>query len=288
MPEPSKPRRSFLRMPLRHGLLRAIGSAGETFLPVLERYTWVVPVSVLLSLLASALEGFGIGLLIPLLTEFLGATAGPATGVMLLFSHVSAVFPPAWRIVGVATCIFGAILVKAALQTLYWVIVASVDGKAGHDIRAALSQQLLSLGYSFFLRQDPVRLVTIVSTESWRASDAIRLAFSITASAGAVVVFVGLLFAVSWKLSLLVVAGVLLIRLAQVRFARRLEHLSDRVATTNRELTARMMTIIEAMRLIRIFGQQAREQTRFTPGFRRRQEGALGRGALRIRHRTPV
>ena len=264
MPEPSKPRRSFLRMPLRHGLLRAIGSAGETFLPVLERYTWVVPVSVLLSLLASALEGFGIGLLIPLLTEFLGATAGPATGVMLLFSHVSAVFPPAWRIVGVATCIFGAILVKAALQTLYWVIVASVDGKAGHDIRAALSQQLLSLGYSFFLRQDPVRLVTIVSTESWRASDAIRLAFSITASAGAVVVFVGLLFAVSWKLSLLVVAGVLLIRLAQVRFARRLEHLSDRVATTNRELTARMMTIIEAMRLIRIFGQQAREQTRFT------------------------
>jgi ABC-type multidrug transport system fused ATPase/permease subunit len=166
--------------------------------------------------------------------------------------------------VGVAACIFGAILVKAALQTLYWVIVAWVDGRAGHDIRAALSQQLLSLGYSFFLRQDPIRLVTIVSTESWRASDAIRLAFSITASAGAIVVFVGLLFAVSWKLSLLVVAGVLSIRLAQVGFARRLERLSDRVATTNRELTARMMMIIEAMRLIRIFGQQAREQTRFT------------------------
>ena len=264
MPEPSEPNRSFLRMLLRHGLLRAIGSAGEAFLPVLERYTWVVPVSALLSLLASALEGFGIGLLIPLLTEFLGATAGPATGVMLLFAQVSAVFPPAWRIVGVAACIFGAILVKAALQTLYWVIVAWVDGRAGHDIRAALSQQLLSLGYSFFLRQDPIRLVTIVSTESWRASDAIRLAFSITASAGAIVVFVGLLFAVSWKLSLLVVAGVLSIRLAQVGFARRLERLSDRVATTNRELTARMMMIIEAMRLIRIFGQQAREQTRFT------------------------
>ena len=72
--------------------------------------------------------------------------------------------------------------------------------------------------------------MTIVSTESWRASDAIRLAFSIAASAGAVVAFVGLLFAMSWKLSLLVVAGVLLIRLAQVRFARRLERLSDRVA----------------------------------------------------------
>ena len=264
MPEPPRePTRSFPRMLLRHGLLRAIGSAGEAFLPVLERYTWLVPASVLLSLLGSALEGFGIGLLIPLLTEMLGATAGPATGVMGLFARISAAFPPAWRIAGVAACIFGAILAKAVFQTLYWVIVAWVDGRAGHDIRAALSKQLLSLGYSFFLRQDPIRLVTIVSTESWRASDAIRLAFSITASAGAVVVFAGLLFAVSWKLSLVVVAGVLLIRLAQVGFARRLERLSDRVATTNRELAARMMMIIEAMRLIRIFGQQAREQTRF-------------------------
>ena len=66
---------------------------------------------------------------------------------MRLFANVSALFPPAWRVVGVAACIFAAILVKAALQTLYWVIVAWVDGKAAHDIRAALSQQLLSLGY---------------------------------------------------------------------------------------------------------------------------------------------
>ena len=264
MLEPSEPNRGPIRMLLRHGLLLAMGSAGRLFLPVLERYTWVVPLSALLSLLASVLEGFGIGLLIPLLTELLGPTAGPATGVMRLFAHVSALFPPAWRVVGVAACIFAAILVKAALQTLYWVIVAWVDGKAAHDIRAALSQQLLSLGYSFFLRHDPIRLVTIVATESWRASDAIRLAFSIAASAGAVAAFAGLLFAMSWKLALLVVAGVLLIRLAQLRFARRLERLSDRVATVNRELTARMMTVIESMRLIRIFGQQAREQARFT------------------------
>jgi ATP-binding cassette, subfamily B, bacterial MsbA len=245
MPEPPRePNRSLLRMLLRRGLLIAIGPAGEAFLPVLERYTWLVPVLALLSLLGSALEGLGIGLLIPLLTEILGATAAPASGMTGLFARVAAAFPPAWRIAGVAVCIFGAILAKAGFQTLYWVLVAWVDGRAGHDIRTTLSQQLLSLGYSFFLGQDPIRLVTIVSTESWRASDAIRLAFSITASAGAVAVFVGLLFAVSWKLSLLVVIGVLLIRLAQGRFARRLERLSDRVAITNRELVARMMTII--------------------------------------------
>jgi ATP-binding cassette, subfamily B, bacterial MsbA len=264
MPEPPRePSRSFLRGLLRNGLLRAVGSVGEAFLPVLERYTWLVPVSAVLSLLGSGLEGLGIGLLIPLFAEILGSSSGPAAGVTGLFAHISGAFPPSWRIVGVAVCIFGAILLKAALQTLYWVIVAWVDGRAGHDIRVALSKQLLSLGYSFFLREDPIRLVTIVSTESWRASDAIRLAFSITASAGAVLVFAVLLFAVSWKLSLVVAVGVLLIRLAQLGLARRLERFSERVATTNRELAARMMTIIEAMRLIRIFGQQEREQARF-------------------------
>ena len=249
---------------LRIGLARAIGPVGEVFLPILERYTWFIPVSVLLSLIGSALEGLGIGLLIPLLTEVLGPSNGSsARGVSGVFAHISAVFPAEWRIVGVGACIFGLILVKAAFQTLYWIIVAWVDGRAGHDIRGALSKQLLSLGYSFFLGQDPIRLVTIVSTESWRASDAIRLAFSITASAGAVLVFGGFLLMVSWKLSLLVAVGVFLIRSAQVKFARRLEQLSDHVAVTNRELAARMMTVIEAMRLIRIFGQQAREQTRF-------------------------
>ncbi len=248
---------------LRQALARAVGTVGEAFVPILERYVWFVPVSAMLSLLSSALEGLGIGLLIPLLTEVLGDASGKARTSIPVVAEISGLFPAEWRLLGVAGIIFGLVLVKAGLQTLYWVIVALVDGKAGHEIRAALSQRLLSLGYSFFLNHDPSRLVTIVSTESWRASDAIRLAFSITASAGAVVVFAAFLLTVSWKLALCVGTGVLAIRLAQVAFARRLELLSDRITTTNNTLASRMLTVIDAMRLIRIFGQQEREQARF-------------------------
>lgn len=237
---------------------------GDALVPVFERYVWFIPASAVLSLASTALEGFGIGLLIPLLTELLGGTSPvTATGVAKAFADISGIFPAEWRVLGVAGCILGLILLKAGIQTLHWILVAWVDGRAGHDIRAALSARLLAVGYSFFLGQDPIRLVNIVSTESWRASDAIRMAFSITASAGAALVFSAFLFAVSWKLALFVGCGVLLIRFAQVKFARRLEHLSDLITTTNRELAARMMTVIEAMRLIRIFGQQQREHKRF-------------------------
>lgn len=236
---------------------------GEDFVPILERYVWFIPASAFLSLLSSTLEGLGIGLLIPLLTELLGDSAPASGGPAALLQRVSAFFPPAQRTLGVAACIFALILLKAGILTLYWTIVAWVDGKAGHEIRAALSQRLLSLDYAFFLRHAPARLVTIVSTESWRASDAIRLAFTITASAGAVVVFSAFLFAVSWQLAVLVVLGVLAIRTAQLMFSRRLARLSDRVAATNQELASRMLTVIDAMRLIRVFGQQNREQARF-------------------------
>ena len=233
-------------------------------MPVFERYIWFIPASVVLSLVSSVLEGFGIGLLIPLLTELLGGTSSmPATGVARAFAEVSEIFVPEWRVLGVAGCMLGLILAKAVFQTLHWILVAWVDGRLGHDIRAALSERLLSVGYSFFLGQSPTRLVNIVSTESWRASDAIRMAFSIAAAGGAAVVFSGFLLAVSWKLALFVGFGVLLIRTAQVKLARRLERLSELITATNRELAARMMTVIDAMRLIRVFGQQRREQQRF-------------------------
>jgi len=261
---------------LRRALSRAIGPVGESLVPILERHIWFVPTSAVLSLLSSTLEGMGIGLLMPLLSEVLsGASTTPPAGMLGTFSLISRVFPPDTRVLGVAGCMFALIVVKAALQTTYWVIVASVDGRAGHDIRIALSDRLLSLGFSFFLRQDPTRLVNIVSSESWRASDAVRLAFSITASACAVTAFAALLLAVSWQLTLLVLVGVLSIRLAQLAFSRRLESLSDRVTTTNQELASRMLRIIDAMRLIRIFGQQRLEQRRFTEASERVRRALL-------------
>ena len=51
-----------------------------------------------------------------------------------------------------------------------------IAGRAGNDIRAALSLQLLTVGFPFFLSEDRPRLLNIMATESWRVSDALRRA----------------------------------------------------------------------------------------------------------------
>jgi len=242
-----------------------IGSANSPLRPILRRYVWSVPLVAVLGLVSSALEGLGIGLLVPLLSTLLdGDQPIAATGFMATLAEFANMFGAQTRLFAIAGAIFVLVLFKAIIQTVNWTFIAWIDGRAGHDIRQGLAKRLLQLGYPFYLDHDPARLVTIVSIEAWKASDAIRLVFSIAAAAAAIIVFSLLLGFVSWRLFLLVAIGVVLIRFAQAIYVRSLRSLSDRVSAANRGLSERMLQIIEAMRLIRIFGQEARELTSFS------------------------
>jgi subfamily B ATP-binding cassette protein MsbA len=232
--------------------------------PILGRYAWSVPVVAVLGFLSSGLEGLGIGLLIPLLNGLLqGGGASTGSGVLSVVTGFAQLFDPGIRLVAVATCILVLVLLKGVVQTINWTFVAWIDGRAGDDIRRALAARLLELGYPFYLDHDPARLVTIVSIEAWKASDAIKLIFSIAAASAAITVFALMLAFTNWKLFLLVALGVVVIRFLQAIYARHLRALSERVSQANRGLAERMLQIIEAMRLIRIFGQEPREQAYF-------------------------
>ena len=60
-----------LKAYLQRLLTQDFGTIGSPLVPILERYIWCLPVSTALGFLASTLEGLGIGLLIPLVTELL-------------------------------------------------------------------------------------------------------------------------------------------------------------------------------------------------------------------------
>jgi subfamily B ATP-binding cassette protein MsbA len=250
--------------PMRRFNLLNLGMSKRPLGPILGRYAWTVPAVAVLGFVSSGLEGLGIGMLIPLLNSLLGeGETSSITGALSIVGKFAQLFDPGIRLFAVAATIFALVVLKGVVQTLNGTFIAWVDGRAGHDIRRALARRLLELGYPFYLDHDPARLVTIVSIEAWKASDAIRLIFSIAAASAAVAVFALLLAFVSWKLFLLVAAGVVLIRFLQAIYAHHLKALSERVTHANRGLAERMLQIIDAIRLIRIFGQEAREEAYF-------------------------
>jgi len=214
--------------------------------------------------LSSALEGVGISLLVPLLATMMpGGNLAGIPGPLARVANLAAAFDVQQRLLLICGGIFALILLKAGVQSLNATFLAWVDTRIGHEVRSALSHRLLMVGYPFFLDHDPGRLVTIISTDSWRVSEAVRLAFSLLIGATALVVFGVLMALVSWKLLVGVALGTGLVRVLQISLVRHLHAVSERFAQANAVLANRMLLAIDAMRLIRLFGQEDREQRQF-------------------------
>jgi ABC-type multidrug transport system fused ATPase/permease subunit len=230
---------------------------------VLHRYSWTLPVVAGLELAAGALEGAGIGLLIPLISTLTGSDQQPQSGLLGRLDAYASIFGESAKLFVVTGTILALIFLKCVLQMLNRTFIAWADGKISHDIRRTLATQLLSVGYPFFVREEPGRLLNIVANEVWNAAEAIRAAYNLIAAAAAVLTFAIFLLVISWQMSLAVAVGVLLIRSLRQGFTSRISRTSEQTIAANNALAARMISMLSIVRLVRIFGQEKRERARF-------------------------
>ncbi len=213
---------------------------------------------------AGLLEGAGIGLLIPFLSSFSSAPSAPAQGRLLgWLQNIAGAHSREQRLALVAVFILACIVLRCCIAAVQAVLTAWLYGRVGHQIRCALSERLHNAPYTFFLSQKESRLVNILTEESWRVTEAVRVVLTRLASTAVVLAFGALLFLVSWRLSLVVLLGALIPRLFQRKIKARLRAKSQHVVGTNEKLLTQMLFSIFGARLIRIFHTQRLERTRF-------------------------
>ena len=231
---------------------------------IIGGYGGYLPLIAVLGLVASLLESLGIGLLIPLLTLL---TAGPEPAGMPAPVHqVLAVvrsYPAGTQVSAIGIAVLSLVIVRGLVQTGNVTLMSWVNGRIGRDMRNALSSRILNVEYDFFLKHDGTRLVQIISTDSWLVSEAIYAMLSILPAVLGLFVFGAFLAWLDWRLFLLVLAGTGIIRGLLYLVEKRLKRLSFEVTESNQALGTRMYGLVAAMRVIRIFGQQEREQARF-------------------------
>lgn len=224
----------------------------------------LVAVVVVLGLSSAVLEGTGIGLIIPMLGIIAGdKDPSGLAGLSAAFQQVGAGLDDRTRLIVIAGAILGLIILKNVLAFTNAVLTNFIYGKAGHAIRSSLAGQLLTIGYPFFLQQSPGRLLNIISTESWRASDAIQSVLASIVYASAAVILLAFLLLLSWQMTLGVALGLVLIQAIHAALSATLKALSRNVTSFNSELAARMLHLVHAGRLIRAFGQEQREKAFF-------------------------
>ncbi|WP_287137530.1 ABC transporter ATP-binding protein [Mesorhizobium sp.] len=224
----------------------------------------LLPAVVMLGLASAALEGFGIGLIIPLLGIIMGQ--GDQTGMAgfsAVFQHFGSNLSERDRLIVISVALLGSIVLKNVFAFANTLLTTFIYGKASHSIRSALSEQLLRVGYPFFLQQSPGRLLNIISNESWRASDAIQIMLTAIVSASAAIILLAFLLLLSWQMTLLVTLGLVVVQIAHAVLSANLKAPSRSVASRNSDLASQMLHLVHAGRLIRIFGQESREKATF-------------------------
>ena len=135
-------------------LRRAGGRRESPLADIRRRILPFVPVVAALGLLASLLEGAGIGLFVPLLALMLDETAStnlpePLRAAANLFSGTSL----QERTILFGAAILGLILLKNIVAAVNECLLISLRARIGRDLRNGLARSLLSVDYPFFLRQ---------------------------------------------------------------------------------------------------------------------------------------
>ncbi|WEX75777.1 ABC transporter ATP-binding protein/permease [Sinorhizobium numidicum] len=230
----------------------------------LGRQLRLIPAVVVLGLASAALEGAGIGLIIPMLGIIAGnGDAGGLGGISAIFQQVGSGLDDGERLLAITAAVLVLITLKNVLAFANTVLTTFIYGKASHSVRSALSDQLLRIGYPFFMQQNPGRLLNIISNESWRASDAIQTVLAAIVNASAAVILLAFLLLLSWQMTLFVALGLILVQVAHAALSATLKGPSRSVTSFNSELAARMLHLVHAGRLIRVFGQEGREKAAF-------------------------
>lgn len=232
--------------------------------PIARLHAWSTPFVVILGTVASLLEGFGIGMLIPMLASMMGDTTPARLPAPIRFlSDLAARMVPQSPVLAIGAAMIALIAVKSAFQVANAALISRVETQAGHDTRMLIVRRLLSLDYAFFIGSDPARVTKILTTDVWYGLEVVRCGFMAMVGTAAVCVTALLLVWIDWRMFLIVVLGVLLIRTIHGMLERRVGRLGAEMIATNERLYSAMLLILGSVRPIRLFQQEAREEARF-------------------------
>ena len=228
-------------------------------------YPWAIPVLVLLGLAASLAEGLGIGLMIPLLDQMLQSSAeaessGPLAEVL---RTIASFVGGDHALLVLSVLIIGLVALKTLIMAVDAMVSTSLIARAMRDLRLALCEQLLSVGYEYFSRVPQGKLVNLMDSQTYRASEALRALTVLIGSLSMMVVFGVLLLMLSWQLTAVVVLLVVPVSLVVRMLAVRAHAWGDDLVSSYSDLAERVLELLVSMRTIRIFNREAMEARRF-------------------------
>ena len=231
-------------------------------LPLLGVNRYVLACIVLLSLVASGLEGFGFALFIPLIEVVAGGgkAVGPFPGVL---DALQSRLPAGWHVPLIAGFIVAAIALKNALGYMNAGMCSYLNGRAAARLRSRLYAAILSASFESLDKAGLGRIANALLTETWRNSRALDIVFACIVDACAVLVLGGMLILISWQMTLLLVPVLCVIGVLVLTLTRSARHIGEKALERNIAFGSRAWDGLAGLRTVRAFGREAYELAEF-------------------------
>ena len=228
--------------------------------PILRLRWWMLALLILLGLAAALSEGFSISLIIPLLSS---GTEGAQQNTKYWFLRLFSGFSGEQRVMIISICFLAGVALKNVLSYAYGMFSLWLNAAMSHRIRSGILDQVLNLSQLHLDSQESGKLINTLGTETWRMASALSTLAEMLINLCMVLIFGGLLLAISLKLTLICAVFFLFVSLVTMIIGRRVKRLGGEAVEANQVFAHRMLEIFNGLRVIRLFGRETFEQDRF-------------------------
>ena len=228
----------------------------------LQHPTWVT-LTIVLGFSGALFNGVSTVLIVPVILGFLGQDIN--------LKGVPPVLQPIFSALGGGNnssllLMMGVILIAIALKniTTYASTLASshLSRSLVNEIRQEALKLLLEVDLDFYAKTKVGDLINRLGGEVGLAASAIRIAIQLLTTAITILVFVALLLAISWQLTVVSTMLLLFVSVANHYFVIRAKKFGQQLSDSSREYSIRLLEILNGMRLVKATGNELQEYQR--------------------------
>lgn len=249
-------------------------SANKLLLKSARPYPGRIILTVILGLSGALFNGISTTLIVPVLLSFLEEAIDlrGAPPLIKTLMHPFEGMPENQRLMLMTGAIVLAIFLKNVTSYINNLVATSLTRSLTSDLREKGVRLLLDVDLKYYSQTKVGDLINKLGGEIGRTASAVSTAIAMFTTSMTVLVFVGLLLSLSWKLTVTATLLLALVAWANQYIINRSKHFGSQLSEVSKDYSVRVLETLTGIRLVKSTGNEDRECERIQQLIQRREE----------------
>lgn len=249
-------------------------SANKLLLKFARPYPGRIILTVMLGFCGALFNGISTTLIVPVLLSFLEEPielrGAPPLIKTLMYPFEG--MPENQRLMLMTGAIVLAIFLKNVASYINTLVATSLTRSLTSDLREAGVRLLLDVDLEYYSQTKVGDLINRLGGEIGRTANAVSTAIAMFTTSMTVLVFVGLLLSLSWKLTVTATVLLALVAWANQYIINRSKYFGSQLSEMSKDYSVRVLETLTGIRLVKSTGNEEREYQRIKDLIQRREE----------------